>query len=478
MADRLAPVIGSECAALGELEFPATLACGLHDTLTRDGVWHPAVGGAGPLLDPSFDEMRHAVTAAFAAANARQATLLIAFVGHGMTTAAKDFHLMCTDSPAQPDPESAFHLAEGIRYRINAHPSLDGLIVLVDACDAGEGVQGAAQRWPELLNTGGRMELLVASSDTAAYSGCFTRTLTNTLTAGISWSGEHLLCGDLVPTLARSCTRQLPQHLSFTSGTKGSDTGDVGLWLVPNIARRADAVTGLPSAGLVDELTRGLIVTDTLRETLAEVIESDASRLRLVLGPPGAGKSTLMSVLIRPALVDTLDVTAGYISAAAFLDKTSTIETLTKILVAQLVRRVPGFADARDSIAKELTDDDRVSLDSFELELYSPLERCRQPGKQIRILIDGLDQPDQGGRESILAAITRIDSAERASLGHVKLIVSTRSGLGVENHSALTGAHHIEVRPPTILEALGPNASLTALMMMALPHDHERNLST
>jgi hypothetical protein len=93
-----------------------------------------------------------------------------------------------------------------------------------------------------------------------------------------------------------------------------------GLWLVPNIARSGDAVTGRPAAGLVDQLTDGLLITNTVRETLTAIEESAAARLRLVVGAPGSGKSTLLAVMIRPKLVDTLNLRDGYIKAAVFLD--------------------------------------------------------------------------------------------------------------------------------------------------------------
>ena len=111
-------------------------------------------------------------------------------------------------------------------------------------------------------------------------------------------------------------------------------SGDRGLWLVRNIARSRDAVTGRPAAGLVDQLTTGVIATGSVRETLAAIEESGAARLRLIVGAPGSGKSTLLAVLIRPKIVDTLDIADDYIKAAVFLDKTSTLESLTAELAA------------------------------------------------------------------------------------------------------------------------------------------------
>jgi hypothetical protein len=151
------------------------------------------------VINPELAELRTTLNTAFQSASDQQATLLIAFIGHGATTAEENFHLLAHDSPAVPDAESAFHLAQGIRDRLNRSPGLDGLIVLVDACQTSQGLQGAVRRWTEVLAAGVRIELLVASGDGNAYSGCFTRTLLATFAQGLPHAGESLLCTNLVP---------------------------------------------------------------------------------------------------------------------------------------------------------------------------------------------------------------------------------------------------------------------------------------
>ncbi len=136
------------------------------------------------------------------------------------------FFLLVRDSPQAPTSRSAFHLPQGIRENLNRAPSLDGLIVLVDACQAEQGARGAAQRWPEMLGAGGRMELLVASSDSNAYAGCFTRTLLATFSHGVAHAGENLLCADLDGALAKACPRQVSQRVSFAAGAGGSEVGE------------------------------------------------------------------------------------------------------------------------------------------------------------------------------------------------------------------------------------------------------------
>ena len=100
MAGRVALVVGSQCDNLARLSFPATLANNLRAALTRAG-WHGAGDAGGLLIDPSTADLKKAVTDAFVAANDAGATLLIAFIGHGVADGDLDFYLMARDSPPE-----------------------------------------------------------------------------------------------------------------------------------------------------------------------------------------------------------------------------------------------------------------------------------------------------------------------------------------------------------------------------------------
>ena len=121
-----------------------------------------------------------------------------------------------------------------------------------------------------------------------------------------------------------------------------------------------------------------------------------AARLRLIVGAPGSGKSTLLAVLIRPKIVDTLDIPDGYIKAAVFLDKTSTLESLAAELAAQLAVTVPGFADRPPGGGRRPDRGGSMTLGSFDTAVRLPLARCRGPGLKVPIIVDGLDQPQPG----------------------------------------------------------------------------------
>ncbi|WP_241769674.1 ATP-binding protein, partial [Rhodococcus opacus] len=480
MPGRIALVIGSECTALGTLGFTGELAGNLHEDLTMEGSWRTPDGQDGPVLNPTTTDLKKSITDAFASANAAKATLLIAFVGHGVTTAQHDFYLLAVDSPEVPNSDTAFHLGQGIRERLNQATDLDGLVVVVDACQAGAGVAAAAQRWVDILgDAAGRMELLVASGETSAYDGCFTRTLMQTFKTGLERRGDSLLCVDLVPELTASCELQLSQHLSFINGG-AVERGDPGLWLVPNRARRQDAVTGRPSAGLVDQLTRGAVLTLTVHRYLTAIVDAEYSRLRLVVGPAGSGKSTILSLLIRPQLVDSLTVTANYITAAVFLDATSTLETLTTELTIQLARRIDGFNEILRAVTADLTEDDRAALDSFEINVVRTLERCTELEKRrVRLILDGLDQAGQGARDLIMDAVAKLTYSTHPMLANVRVIAGVRSGTGMEDETELAHGHRIVLSPPTPEDLLGAiNVQRKVPTLTDVPRDWNYLLGT
>ncbi|MET8876135.1 hypothetical protein [Nocardia sp. NPDC004604] len=191
----------------------------------------------------------------------------------------------------------------------------------------------------------------------------------------------------------------------------------------------------------------------SVQETLAQIVEASGDRLQALIGPAGAGKSTLMSLLIRPGLAGTLgSLTAEFVTAAIFLDVTSTIESVLLELRNQLGARFGAeFVAVQQAVQAELTDRERFS--AFEIEIVRPLHRMRKAGSRIRILIDGLDQPEEGCRSSVVAAVATLTTDER--LGHVRVIVGVRSGTDVVDHPDIAHARRVHLHPPTAREVLG-----------------------
>ena len=152
-------MVGSQCAALGELSFLPALAEELFGVLTDPllGGCVPALAGAlGPLLDPTMVELTAAFEEAFRVASAERATLLVSWLGHGEVglpadgglTGSQDFYLLPVDCPVpqQPTMGSALLLGQGLRELLRDHDRLDGLVLIVDACHAGEGALDVAGR--------------------------------------------------------------------------------------------------------------------------------------------------------------------------------------------------------------------------------------------------------------------------------------------------------------------------------------------
>ncbi|MET8876494.1 tetratricopeptide repeat protein [Nocardia sp. NPDC004604] len=394
------------------------------------------------MLNPTITELVSAVKAAFAAASERQAALLISFIGHGVVTGDGNFFLLARDSPALPESDTALHLVQVLSEQMDRHP-VDGLVVMIDACETQEGLTGASRRLTDRTALAAkRIELLVATGHESAYDGCFTRTTLSVFEHGLPARGENLLPVDLLDPLTSGCPRQVPGHWGVAHG------GDPGLWLVPNVARRDDAVRGRSTAGLVDQLTEGVVLTDGLRQRIFELVGNTGSRLRIVIGPAGCGKSTLMSLLIRPGLLGKTWFSPDYVAAAAFVSSATSLESLAIELSEQLCRRVDGFADAAAIAA---TRGDAVSeVDVFESMVLEPLVRIATRWQPINIVIDGLDQAESGIRELILAVLTKL--VESTELEHVKLIVGIREGTALEDDPLFAGMYRVQIPPPTVEE--------------------------
>jgi hypothetical protein len=461
VAGRRALIVGSECAALNTLTFPAKLAGQLAEQLHQRGGWRPIRKGEPCLVNPDIGGLKAAVREAFELANAESAQLLLAFIGHGVSTGGADYYLQAHNSPTTPDSDTAFSFGGVLRERLKASQSLDGLLVLIDACEASDAVQGAATRLVDIVGeVDGRMELLVASGVGAAYGGCFTRSVLTLLETGITHAGDNILAGDLIDPLRKACPRQLPRRLSFDGGGPGAAglEEDVGLWLTPNVARAAHCLTGRPAAGLLDQVTRQVRLSVVQRTAVAELLEQGGARLRGLQGPAGSGKTTVMAFLVRPTHEDTPDIAVGWIKAAAFLDASSTPESLAVELAEQLAETVVGFEEARAAVSVEAAVAGDLSWDAVERELRRPLVRVGAPGVRVHLLIDGLDQVDGVQAIAICEAIARLSAPDDPDLGHVRVILGARTSFDLAKHPGLQHAVTVELPLPTWAE-LAPDAA-------------------
>ena len=115
--ERRALVIGSQCRELNSLSFLPAVAEDLYQVLTTPdlGGCVPALSdGVGLLLDPSVAEAKAALRAAFTRASEDDATLLLAYIGHGVSV-YDDFYLLPVDGSAAPDSDTGLHFVSNSR---------------------------------------------------------------------------------------------------------------------------------------------------------------------------------------------------------------------------------------------------------------------------------------------------------------------------------------------------------------------------
>jgi hypothetical protein len=209
-------VIGSQCEALGEgyrLKFLPPAAEELYKVLVDPdfGRCRPVQPDRGLLIDPTVAAVKTAIREAFQLASDDGSTLLLVFIGHG-TYVGNDYFFLPLDAASAPDPDTGIHVVQQIDYAYRAHPSIDGLVLLVDTCHSGLAAERAAAQWVGEYRRGEeaarklRFEILTASApDREAWDGCFTHTVTHCLRQGLDDvpTGE-LRCGSSGDTIPNS----------------------------------------------------------------------------------------------------------------------------------------------------------------------------------------------------------------------------------------------------------------------------------
>ena len=410
-------VIGSQCASLPPpLSFLPQAAVDLHAVMTD-----PEVGGCtdatplGLLIDPTVAEARAAIKEAFRATAAEEATLLLAFIGHG-TYAGRDFYLLPRDGFEPPDSDTGVQLVQLVKEQHRLHPGLDGLVVLIDTCFSGVGALAAATDWVSELEGALRFEVLTAAADRPAYDGCFTRRLVTCLRKGLDGiPGEYLRSEHVQRVIEGLCPHQKPQHPTYNA--------DEGLYLAKNVVHARGSVgpswAGTAAAETIQRLTAWLQPTPVLHEVMAR---SREGRYVAVVGLAGAGKSALAAAPARPEVTEGT-VPSDFVQAVAFLTSGTLTPEVASTLSDQLARSLPGFAATRDRFQQALTEDEKRQLDSLQRDVLGPL-RWLGGGEAIRVVIDGLDQLATASSAAVHAALDAL--VTDPGLSRVRLVVTSR----------------------------------------------------
>jgi hypothetical protein len=415
LGQRLILVIGSQCAALGQgfhLSFLPQLAEELYAVMTdpEHGQCISALAESGLRLNPTVAEAKDAIRDGFRAAAAAEATLFLAYIGHG-THVDRDFYLQPRDAAAVPDSDSGIHLVQLVKELHRRHAGLDGLVVLLDSCSSGVGGAAAAAHWVQELAGSLRFEVLTAAADRPAYDGCFTRALVDCLRQGLAHVPvEYLRSEHVRAVIEQRCPLQQSQLPTYNA--------DEGLYLARNGTRAAaPAWAHTAAAAQLQRLTAAFQPTPVLG---AVVTLLQTARCVAVVGPAGVGKSALVAGLAQPDVTEGT-LPGGFIHAVAFLAESMSVRDLAQVLADQLGRSVPEFNKARQVFLATLTEHERRQLDSLQQDVLGPLRSLSEHGV-IRLAIDGLEQLASASAAAVHAAPgrpgERSDSEPGAPGGH------------------------------------------------------------
>jgi tetratricopeptide (TPR) repeat protein len=414
MTERRVLVIGSQCKALGELSFLPAAAHDVYAVMTdpERGSCVSALDGEGLLINPTVQAAKEAIRTAYASAAKDEATLFIAYIGHGLHF-DNDFYLLPLNASPTPTSDTAIHLTQLIKeqHRISPGRGVDGLGVLVDACYSGTAAISVAQQWVDELKADMRFEVMTATSAIRpAADGCFSRNLIRILSDGLAdVPDSYLRCIHLRARLERACPEQdAPQHPAYNP--------DETLWLAKN-GRRSP----LPWAetSLSSEIER-LTMTYQATPNLADVVrQSQVHSCLAVVGEAGMGKSALAAALAWPEKAPQM-LTTGFVQAIVLLNEAQTPQEIARLLSQQLCRSVAGFQTAQREFDRNTPYAEKQRLGSIEKQVIEPL-RLLTPQAEVRIVVDALDRLATGAEDAVMGALDAL-----AGLPFLRLIVTAR----------------------------------------------------
>lgn len=379
MTGRLLLVVGSNWGARPPLTYLPEAARALEHSLLhpQPGQCAPALpDGRSLLVDPTAAELDAAIEAAFASASAQEATLILAFTGHGVTV-GEDFYLLAVDSPEVPDSRRAFLLGQRIKELLRRYPRVNGLLLLLDTCESGRAADVAGREWITVLRRAERrLELLTATGDGPAYGGCLVKSLAYLVRTGSESALDRIGFADVHGPVNELCTQQRATHTAFTGA--GTGTGDVSLWLALNSAqaRRRAALDGTVAADIAARFARFHQPTDAQRRVRAHL---ESGRSVGVVGPAGSGKTALLVALAQP-------VASPALHGIWLCEPGHSVEQVATELAGQLARTVDEYPRAARTYRAGATDEQWLRADAVERLLLGPLRSVACP---VRIAIDG-----------------------------------------------------------------------------------------
>lgn len=219
-------VIATQCASEAHLPRLDHAAAELSATLAASDL-----GAASGTVLRGADRttVEVAVRDAVTIAEHAGAVVVLAFLGHGFSSDNATLYYMARDS-LRDKPMSAVEIG-GLLSDAAQHPGLEGVITLLDTCQAASGVPDL-QRIVAGVNKGRtRLDVLMSSAaNQLSYDMDFTFALTGIIRAGITGAGEKIYVNEqLMDVLRRTLTKQTVARNIFDG-----DTTPGTLWLTHN----------------------------------------------------------------------------------------------------------------------------------------------------------------------------------------------------------------------------------------------------
>ncbi|GAA2931271.1 MULTISPECIES: vWA-MoxR associated conflict system protein [Streptomyces] len=234
-ASRMLLIVAPQNAAKGSLDALEDAARALGEVLQHDELGHcaPALADRGVLLygtDITQVRIEAAVRAATRRAGEVGATLVLAFLGHGMAPPGRpELYLMGSD--AQPEMMSTAVNVGQLIVQAAEHPGVNGVIGLVDTCHAAGAVPDVKALVAGVRGGRTRVSLLMASgAEQEAFDLTFSRQLAELLRRGIPDAGRQASVSALREKLRHMITGQDV----VSTEHDGDHLAVQGLWLAHN----------------------------------------------------------------------------------------------------------------------------------------------------------------------------------------------------------------------------------------------------
>src|SRR5580704_15296819 len=279
MTQRQILVVGSQNQPRGKLEGLEDVARKLYDLMIHQefGVCKPAIPDGSLLLNPARIDVRSAITDSIQSASDQQATLILAFLGHGEYIDDRFYYLPCDAPVERLTSDNAVNLVQVLEEELGHSSRPDGLIVIVDACASGVGAAGASQRLGGRIENSYRYEFISATDSGAAFDLCFSRKLIGFIQNGLpDLRSLELRCDDARTWIEERCRHQQIQHPTNRS--------DRSLFLCRNAGIPAKLKTAVAAVNWpeLERLTKFYMPPQQLQE----VVESSVAHRSIAVVAP------------------------------------------------------------------------------------------------------------------------------------------------------------------------------------------------